>query len=697
MNDETTNRGYQEQDLASIVSRFRRYLPISLGIIAAAVILAGIATRFSPKEYTAYAQLAYSPQTTLVGDAGQPMTDAQRDAAVEAQMQLVSSLMVASQVIKTTGMANDPELRAQAGGFEGGPSPDSMAAALLRRASTTRIGQTPLFHINYVDEDPLKAAKIANAFAEAYLQVQVDQKRAQANGPAEQLAKRVEELRRDAELADAEVVGFRVRNNLLNTTNSVTLESLVSNIDSNLAQARSEAAQVRVGGGSDALSEGIDVGTLSALRQRRAEAQQEVSGLQARYGDNNPLLIEARDRLAAANAAVEREETRVNSASGVRASAAAARAGSLEGSRAQAEAKLAGNLRAGVQLADLQRKADAAQKLYQDMLAVSGQQTANRALVQPDSHIVAPATPPLYPSSPKMLVNLLVGFAVGLAIAVALIYVRERWSRTLNTIDDIDRYLGVDFLNSVPTLQSAIDKPKTRDPAEAVLLHPMSSYAEAFRSLATTLLFAASNSKAKGGRVIGISSALSGEGKTTTSISMARVLAMSGKKVALLDIDLRRRSTTMALAPDAEKGWIEVMQGEATLDEIAFEDASGLILLPAARGAHEVQRLFDGDGFATLLADLRQRFEVVVVDTAPVLAVVDTRNVITHLDTFALVAYWRRTPIKAIRAALHQVQTVGGSIAGVAMTMVNLKTQAQSGYGETSYYYDEIKDYLPSN
>lgn len=153
----------------------------------------------------------------------------------------------------------------------------------------------------------------------------------------------------------------------------------------------------------------------------------------------------------------------------------------------------------------------------------------------------------------------------------------------------------------------------------------------------------------------------------------------------------------MALAPDAEKGWIEVMQGEATLDEIAFEDASGLILLPAARGAHEVQRLFDGDGFATLLADLRQRFEVVVVDTTPVLAVVDTRNVITHLDTFALVAYWRRTPIKAIRAALHQVQTVGGSIAGVAMTMVNLKTQAQSGYGETSYYYDEIKDYLPSN
>lgn len=366
-----------------------------------------------------------------------------------------------------------------------------MAAALLRRASTTRIGQTPLFHINYVDEDPLKAAKIANAFAEAYLQVQVDQKRAQANGPAEQLAKRVEELRRDAELADAEVVGFRVRNNLLNTTNSVTLKSLVSNIDSNLAQARSEAAQVRVGGGSDALSEGIDVGTLSALRQRRAEAQQEVSGLQARYGDNNPLLrIEARDRLAAANAAVEREETRVNSASGVRASAAAARAGSLEGSRAQAEAKLAGNLRAGVQLADLQRKADAAQKLYQDMLAVSGQQTANRALVQPDSHIVAPATPPLYPSSPKMLVNLLVGFAVGLAIAVALIYVRERWSRTLNAIDDIDRYLGVDFLNSVPTLQSAIDKPKLADPAEAVLLHPMSSYAEAFRSLATTLLFA---------------------------------------------------------------------------------------------------------------------------------------------------------------------------------------------------------------
>jgi succinoglycan biosynthesis transport protein ExoP len=86
-----------------------------------------------------------------------------------------------------------------------------------------------------------------------------------------------------------------------------------------------------------------------------------------------------------------------------------------------------------------------------------------------------------------------------------------------------------------------------------------------------------------------------------------------------------------------------------------------------------------------------------VVDTAPVLALVDTRAMMPHLDSFVLLAHWRTTPVKAIRAALHQLDTIGAAVAGVAMTMVNLKTQAQSGYGDASYYYSEMKDYYVSS
>jgi len=326
-------------------------------------------------------------------------------------------------------------------------------------------------------------------------------------------------------------------------------------------------------------------------------------------------------------------------------------------------------------------------------LTARGQETARRALFQPDSRLVSPATPPLSASSPNLIVNLVLGLALGLGLALATAFFRERWSQSLNTIDDIDRLLGVEFLNSVPTLSSAVDQPKTRDPAEAVILHPLSSYAEAFRSLATTLLYRAREPGNGRGKVIGITSSLPKEGKTTTSIAVARVLALSGKKVAILDADLRRRSVTQTLAPQAAEGWVEVVGGSAQLKDILIVDGTGATLVPAAINAHLATSPFTGSAFDELIETLRRTFDVIVVDTAPVLAVDDTRVLLKHLDTLAMLARWRQTPVKAIRAALHQVRTVGGSVSGVAMTMVDLKNQARSGYGDASDYYGDMKDY----
>jgi Mrp family chromosome partitioning ATPase len=171
------------------------------------------------------------------------------------------------------------------------------------------------------------------------------------------------------------------------------------------------------------------------------------------------------------------------------------------------------------------------------------------------------------------------------------------------------------------------------------------------------------------------------------------VLALSGKKVAILDADLRRRSVTQTLAPQAAEGWVEVVGGSAQLKDILIVDGTGATLVPAAINAHLAASPFTGPAFDELIETLRRTFDVIVVDTAPVLAVDDTRVLLKHLDTLAMLARWRQTPVKAIRAALHQVRTVGGSVSGVAMTMVDLKNQARSGYGDASDYYGDMKDY----
>ena len=691
-----TQRDVEEQDLAGIFSRFRRHIPISAAIIVATGALAFVATQLMPVKYTATARMSFDPQERLVGQASPTgMSDAQRDAAVEAQMQLVTSLAVAKAVVDQLNLAKDPELLRAGSQFSEGASEDAVAAALLRNAGTNRIGQTQLFNINYTDKDPLRAAKISNAFSTAYLRIQGQQKLQQASASSGELAKRVSAARKDAEQADAAVADYRLRHNVLNGTDSQALEQQVGAMETELAQARSEAAQSSARRGATALSNGVDTSALATLKQRRAEAQQEVNGLASLYGDRHPDLITARQRLASIDQALEQENSRVAQGSSTQANAAAARAASLGASVGQAKGALAANVRASVELADLQRKADTAHQLYQNLLSVSGEQSANQALIQPDARLVAAATPPLEPSSPRLMINLLVGLALGAAIALGLAYLRERWNRRINTIDDIADLLGANFLNSLPTLHSSIDKPKTDNPVDAVMEHPMSSFAEAFRSLATTLIY---DARAKvpadrGGVVIGLSSSLPAEGKTTSAACTARVLGMGGTRVALLDFDLRRRSLTQEMAPAATVGWTEIVQGTATLAEVGVPDPSGITIFPAVRGAHEVQRVYDGEGFTRFMDQLRAQYEVIIIDTAPVLAVVDVRNMLSYLDSLAIMARWRSTPIKAIRAALHQIESVGGTVAGVAMTMVNLKTQAQSGYGDASYYYNEIKDY----
>lgn len=693
------------QDLAGIVSRFRRHVPIGLAIIVLMMALAFGATKMMTPKYSAAAQLSYSPQPGLSKD-GQPaqpiqITDAARDAAIESQLQIATSLPVAVKALQDPQVGNNPRILERAKAFDPtGQSSDALAAALLASVTATRVGTTPIFTIGYSDGDPLVAARIANAVASAYLTVQAQQKLGQGSATSDQLKDQVDKLRAQAEQADAAVAAYRLKHDILVDPSATSPDNELSNIGVQLSDARGAAAQAQsrsAVSGSTIISGGVDTTALSTLREQRAEASRDLAGLSSRYGDRNPQVIDARQKVADLDTAIAKEMATMSRSARAESDAAAARSASLQASLAQAQSKLAGAVNAGVALAELQRRADNAHTLYANLLTASGQQNANSALIQPDAQLVTPAVAPLTPSSPRLLVNLVVGFAAGLAIAIAVAYLRERWSQTINTIDDVQRLLGVDFLTTIPTLQSAIDKPKTRDPAEAVVQHPLSSYAEAFRSLAQTLIFDARKADTSGGRVIGVGSALPREGKTTTTISIARVLAMGATKVVLIDADLRRRSVTETLAPTAQKGWIDVLNGTATLSEVMIEDSTGAIILPLAPGSERAQRVFDGDNFQKMLAHLRDHFEVVVVDTAPVLALVDTRAMMPHLDSFVLLAHWRTTPVKAIRAALHQLETVGAAVAGVAMTMVNLKTQAQSGYGDASYYYSEMKDYYVSS
>jgi len=694
------------RDLAGLISQYRRYWPIVTALTLGVMALAGLSTFVMSKRYTATASMMFAPQNASVekNSAGSLLSDQARDAAIDSQIQMVTTLAVAKRVVTGLRLDKNPVMQAAASRFASNSEErqDAMATVLLQSVKAKRSGQSTIFEISYTDKNPLSAALIANGFADAFLAEQLQQKIAQSKDDALRVNSRLEGLRSQVAQAESAVAKYKAVHGLISASGSTLAEQELFTLNQQLAitkaqqaesEARNAAARQQVSNGSG----GADVGDALAspvvleLRKQRAEVARNVADLSALYGPRYPALMKAQDELKDIDSQIQQEVNRILSNLRAQTDVAQRRTSALQGSLASATSRLASNNNAGVQLADLQRDADAARGLYESFLASSKEKAAAQVLVQPDARLAMAATPPLRPSSPNLTLNLFLGLVVGLGLGIAAAYLQHSWSLGIDTIDDIAQRLHQNFLNSLPTLASSIDDPGSTNPFDAVIAHPLSRYAEAFRSLATSLLYSDGAGNVK---VIGITSALPKEGKTTTSVCVARVLAMGGSKVILLDADLRRRSVTEALYPEASAGLIEVLSGKMTLAEaVRLDEPSGAMFLPLNKGAHLAKTPFASPPFAALMEQLREEYDVVIIDTAPVLAVVDTRLLLHHFDALALLTHWRTTPVKAIRAAIHQVESVGGSITGVAMTLVNAKLQAQAGYGDPSHYYADMKDY----
>ncbi len=699
MDKEATAPAETRADLSEFASRYRRHIPFLLASTIVGGALMGALTFVMPNRYTATAEMTYAPQAApdVRGNQAQnnqQLSDVARSAEVEAAVAEIASLQVASRVVDALHLERDLALQEKAQKYAAsGDVKGALGMAVLDGLKVRRVGETALIDISYSGKDSLAAAKIANAFGQAYIDQQNADNLVQSSNSTNRMGASAVQLAQQAHDADAAVARFKMQHHMVYEPNSPNIGQDIANVTVTLAEARAQAAEaqmrqrfVQSGGMNDLITTNS---ALSPLRDQQAQVTRNMAMLQSRYGPLHPKVVDAQQELDAINSQVAQEVQRQAAAANAQARFAEQKVRSLEGSLTATRNVQVGQVAAASELEGLQRQAETANMLYNNMLASQGQEAAKLAVRPPDTTVTTQATPPLRPSSPILPLNIAVGLILGLAVGFGGAYVRERWSVGLRSNDDIDRVLGKNFFNSLPTLGSSIENAKTQDPVEAIAAHPLSLYTEAYRSLATSLRLSGPDVK-----VIGVTSALPKEGKTTCTVNMARTLAMAGDRVILLDCDLRRRNVTTLLAPGTKKGMVQVVRGEASLHDVIHVDPhTGLHILPLAPQSHIGAQPFGTSGFDDLMATLRREYDVVVVDTAPVLAVVDTRLLLNHIDALGLLARWRQTPIRAIRSAIHQIETSGGEIAGVAMTLVDVNSQAHAGYGDASYYYAEMKGY----
>jgi capsular exopolysaccharide synthesis family protein len=804
---EPTERGVDLPDFGRLASMLRRQwlllVVVTLTVFAGMVIFT---FRQAPR-YTATVTIMMNTRSNVLSGLQQPSSDAPDDSGeIDTEVEVLKSRALTDQVVKALNLDNDPEFNARLrstspagrlikkpldlldalftpgggralGGADGDriKSHNAVIDSVLKSLNVRRLGATSVTDISFRSLDPVKAAAIANGYADQYLIQQMDAKYESSQTANHWLTQRLAELQPQVEQAEAAVQQYKAQHGLLASVGSTLTEQEISNLDTQLDQAKADLAEkdarmrtaqqdLQAGSTGENLAGPLASPTISALRAQQAEASSKLAEIQTTYGPRHPDTQRAQHQLAEINTQISAELSRQVDNLRSEDSIASQRVASLQASLANAKGTLVGNNAASVELADLQRRASAASALYDSLLSRATQVSTGQGGEQPDARIVSHASVPNRPSSPNKPLNLALGLMLGLAAGVGCVWLIEALSRGLNTPEEVERVFNLPHLAPVLSLKSTVDHrepgrevrrrvadrslsilsaafrklraailaskgddpildagrnlvdrpltilseacsnlraqippPKARDDEPVpdagryVAEKPLSIFSEAFRNLRASILFSKGEGPVK---VVALTSAIPGEGKTTTTLCLGKSMAMSGAKVVVVDCDLRCGDINRQIGGSPEFGLLEVLHGTAKLDDVLVRDeASGAWFLPLADAIYTPRDLFGTPAMDDLLEALRQRFDFVLLDTAPVLPVSDTRILAAKADIVLLLVKWRSTPRKLIEFAINSLNFAGADIAGIVLTQVDARELAKYENGYAGFYNAAYRKY----
>ncbi|GGO97078.1 GumC family protein [Stakelama pacifica] len=682
----------------------RRWLLIVA--VAAAITVASIAVSFVMTPlYQATTQIKIDPAARSVTDEPSRQTSPQADQSrIDTEVAIIRSREIAARVVRDMNLVNDPEFRpdSETAANDSADTFDRVVANFLEHLDVTRESDNYIVTVHFRSKDAGKAAKIANEVAQTYVASTVEDRTKNASEQAKFLSQRLNTLGKEVESSENQLAQYRSRAGIVEgTTQGTIADQQVGPVAVQLAQAESEAAAATADlnaakaqiakGQLAAVSNVLDSPVIAELRSQRAQAARELAQVEARYGPRHPEYARVKSQIDEIDRGLRDEAARIVSGLQSRAQAARARAASLRASMNQVRGEQASNTRAAVTADALEREVKAKQQSYDEIAQTLQQVTQQQRDLLPTAVITQVATPPLDPYSPNRILFASIGLMMGLLIGFGSAVLLELLSRRIRTSTDLEREVGAPFLASIPRLTSRqlrIDGEKV-SPEQFTTLRPMSSYVEAFRIIRNSIVLSAHTPP----KTIAVLSALPGEGKSTSSLSLARVMALSGDRAILIDCDLRRgRLGEMVGAPD-RPGLVEVLTGQAQLaDAIVRDSQSNLDVLPLRGKNFTPVDLFSGQNMRSLLAQLRDRYDFVILDTAPVLAVADSRIVASLCDTSIFIAKSESTPPRAARAAVDLIRHDGTMIGGTALSMVSLRSGRMSA-SDPAYYQAKYRQY----
>ena len=670
--------------LTAAKNMFRRRMWLITAGSAAAALLTFAIIMLQPRVYTATSMLIFNQPATTASAAQVPPLDAEvallRSPALMGE--LATALGMQAGANETPGLAQD---LSQAVAID--PRAESGIIEIRARAGTAQ-----------------RAQLLANTYADVYLASQLNMSAAGAMSENSWLSRRLAELREDVQTKEDALNAFRLESGLGAPDETVAPEPQGDNVQAMLQSAQSELAErearlrqfndLRSSGASiDALANAMNSATINSLREREADINRRQQDLENRYLPTHPAVQAIQMERRDLDAQIEREVQRFQSGMEAEVARARSRVQSLQQQRRTAAAPApapANNASAQQRLHDLEQQAQESRALYESFLERYQHSADQSQLSSPTTRLLSGAALPGQPSSPQLRFALLMALVAGLLVGLGAGLIAELFDQSVKNGDDLEAKVGVPAISSIPTISKRMMRqmpPAERHPSGYLVGRPMSAFTESLRVLRTVIVYSKLDLSSK---VVAVTSALPDEGKTTISMCLARVAAMSGQKVCVVDCDLRKQSINDVIDIETDVGILQVLAGEAPWRSAIVKDPnSEAHVLPIAASGFTPRDVFGSDAMGNLISELRDHYDLVILDCAPILAVAETRIVVGRADTTVLIARAGRTHIGAMRAAVAQTEAAGGNILGIALNYVLPRWQSYSD----SLYFNESKSY----
>lgn len=686
----------------------RRHWPLVAVLAIGVPVLTFAALSRETPVYTAtgtmlYAPLDFNPKLLR----GVLETNQVTDTLMVSQASVVRSLPVVIGMIARLHLAGNPvfdpalakrPLWRRILGVAARPARPVAAHALIAAVRADLIVKIPdgsqLLKVSFDSPDPKLAANAANMAMRIYLDRQRDSNLAVLDHAQAWLTRRAAGTAHVVEALDIEIARARAAAGTERGTGAAPLTNQeAGRLTDSLAQAETDLAaaqaQMRTTGGRSAAAAAAAVGdNVAPMRARMADLASRLNALTSTEGPNYPAVRAARRAVAALRGQIATETGRQVAADRARMHADRNRVATLKAALAALRHRTSAESILAAPLASLEERRTAERSLLRAQTEQIGTLESQSVLTRPDARVISPATAPDRPGAPRIGMIVAGAAVLGTCLGVLAALAADMLNASFRSGGEVRAVLSLPCVALIPEVKRRVRRGLSI--AEYARLHPFSPFNEQMRALRTSLWL-----DPRAPRSLAITAARPAEGKSTLAVGLAVSLAASGMRVVVIDCDIRQPSFDAAFDLGGAAGLTDHLAGRVSLEQAVHRLGEQMPdVMPAGAVATDALSLFMSQRMTALMAALRERYDLVVLDLPPVFALAEAQVLARAAEATLLCIRWDATPRRVVVAAMELLDQAGIHVAGTVLTRVDGARHARAGFADSELYHPRYGGYF---